>query len=244
MRHSLAGALIGLLLLLAGCQAPPRPVQSEAPADTATLARHALEGGRYAEALELYRRALGEAPGKVSLHYGLGVASSYLDRRDDAIREFRWVVQYGVPATPEVAAARQWLVRARALVPAALVKPVVSRPGEERQPGNASLEGRAVFAEPGQEPRPMSRLQLMLVGQPDSPTAKERYNLRTDEEGSFKFPNVVPGPYKLTDRVAGRPLWRLRVEVRPSDAQILELTPTNSTTVRDDFPEQHAQAQD
>jgi tetratricopeptide (TPR) repeat protein len=234
--------LIALLALLAACQAPPRPVQSSAPEDPTRLAARALAAGRYAEALELYRQALSEAPGKVGLHYGAGVASSYLDRRDDAVREFRWVVQYGPPTAPEVAAARQWLVRAGALPSASLHTPAPSRSTEERQAGNASLEGRAIFAEAGQAPKPMARLQLFLV--PESPTQKERYHLRTDQEGNFKFSNVVPGPYKLIDRVAGQPIWRLRVELKPSEAKVLELTPDNSAAIRDDFPEQHARAQE
>jgi tetratricopeptide (TPR) repeat protein len=208
------------------------------------LAAQALAAGRYAEAHDLYRQALAEAPGKVGLHYGLGVASSHLERRDDAIREFRWVVQYGTPGAAEVVAARDWLVRARALPAAAADRPAPSRADAERQPGNASLEGRAVFAQAGQEPKSMRRLQLHLVGQPNSPTARERYNLRTDEEGNFKFPNVVPGPYKLTDRVAGKPIWRLRVEVKPSDSKVLQLTPANSVDAQDDFPEQTVQARD
>jgi len=237
-----AFVLMGLLVLLVGCQSPSRPVQSSAPEDGAAKAARALAGGRYADALELYRQALADAPGKVALHYGLGVASSYLDRRDDAVREFRWVVQYGPPTAPEVAAARQWLVRAGALPSASLHTPAPSRSTEERQAGNASLEGRAIFAEAGQAPKPMARLQLFLV--PESPTQKERYHLRTDQEGNFKFPDVVPGRYKLIDRVAGQPIWRLRVEFKPSETKVLELTPANSLAMQDDFPERQAQAQE
>jgi tetratricopeptide (TPR) repeat protein len=234
--------LIGLLALLAGCQSPSRPpVQSSVPEDPAAMAARALAGGRHAEALELYRKALAEAPGKAALHYGFGVASSYLDRRDDAVREFRWVVQYGPENAPEVAAARQWLIRAGALPPTNLATLAPSRAGQERQVGNASLEGRAVFAETGQTPKPMARKQLFLV--PESPTQKEHYNLRTDEEGNFKFPDVVPGRYKLIDRVAGQPTWRLRVEFKPSETKVLELTPANSLAMQDDFPERQAQAQ-
>ncbi len=83
----------------------------------------------------------------------------------------------------------------------------------------------------------MKRMQLFLVGQPNSPTKLEHYTLRTDEEGNFKFPNVVPGPYKLTNRVAGRPTWRLRVDLKSSEVKVLELTPDNSVDSRDDFPE-------
>jgi hypothetical protein len=79
-------------------------------------------------------------------------------------------------------------------------------------------------------------MQLFLVGQPDSPTKEERYNLRTAEDGSFKFPNVVPGPYMLTNRVAGEPVWRLRVVLKPSEERELNLDPGNSLPVQDDFP--------
>ena len=205
------------------------------------LAARALAAGRYADAALLYREALGEASGKMELHYGLAVASSYLDRRDDAIREFRWVLQYGSPKAAEVDASRQWLIRAGALPPAAYTANPTG-PEKERAAGNASLEGRAVFAEGGQTPQPMPRQQLFLVGQPNSPTQRERYNLRTDERGNFKFPDVVPGPYKLTDRVAGQPIWRLRVEFKASEVKVLELTPANSTASLDEFPESQAQA--
>jgi tetratricopeptide (TPR) repeat protein len=236
MTPSKVYVLIGLLALLAACQSPSQPVQSSAPEDPAVMAARALAGGRYADALELYRQALADAPGKVALHYGLGVASSFLDRRDDAVREFRWVVRYGPQTGPEVAAAREWLIRAGALPSAVLHTPAPSRSAEERQPGHASLEGRAIFAEAGQAPKPMARLQLFLA--PEDPTQKEYYNLRTDEEGNFKFPNVIPGRYKLTNRMAGQPIWRLRVEFKPSEAKVLELTPANSAAARDDFPEQ------
>ena len=238
-RHQ-AYVLIGLLVL-AGCQSPSRPVQSSAVEDGAVLAAQALAGGRYPDAVELYRQAVAEAPGKVALHYGLGVASSHLDRRDDAVREFRWVVRYGPQTAPEVAAARQWLIKVGALPFPTLQTPAPSRSGEERQAGNASLEGRAVFAAAGQTPKPMARLQLFLV--PENQNLKERYHLRTDEEGKFKFPDVVPGSYKLIDRVAGEPMWRLRVELKASEARVLELTPANGLAMRDDFPELHAQAQ-
>ncbi len=234
--------LIALLALLAACQAPPRPGQSSAPEDPTRLAARALAAGRYAEALELYRQALSEDPGKVGLHYGAGVASSHLDRRDDAVREFRWVVQYGPPTAPEVATARQWLSRVGALPSTKVDTPAPSRSGEERQAGNGSLEGRAIFAEAGQAPKPMARLQLFLV--PESPTQEERYHLRTDEDGNFKFPNVIPGPYKLIDRVAGQPIWRLRVELKPSEAKLLELTPATSLAMQDDFPERQVQGRE
>jgi len=225
------------MVLLAACQSPSPPTRATSSETPADLAASALAAGRYADAVKLYRVALRQASDKMELHYGLAVASSYLDLRDDAIREFRWVLQYGPPGAAEVEASRRWLARAGALpaVVAAAASP--SRPEKERAPGNASLEGHAVFAENGKPPQPMQRLQLFLVGQPNSATKLERYNLRTDEHGNFKFPDVVPGPYKLTNRVAGRPIWRLRVEFKSSEVKVLELTPDNSVDSRDDFPE-------
>jgi tetratricopeptide (TPR) repeat protein len=229
-------ALLVPLILLVACQSPSPPTRSTSSETPADLAARALAAGRYAEAAQLYREALDEAPGKMQLHYGLAVVSSFLDLRDEAIREFRWVLQYGSPGAPEVEASRAWLARAGAL-PVAYDATNPSRPEKERAPGNASLEGRAVFAEDGKPPLPMQRMQLFLVGQPNSPTKLERYNLRTDEQGNFKFPDVVPGPDKLTNRVAGRPTWRLRVDLKGSEVKVLELTPANGVDSQDDFPE-------
>src|SRR5262249_39798605 len=96
----------------------------------------------------------------------------------------------------------------------------------------AALFGRASIAEKGQRVGPVSRMQLFLVGQPDSPTKEERYNLRTAEDGSFKFPNVVPGPYMLTNRVAGEPVRRLRVVLKPSEERELHPAPGNTRPVQ------------
>jgi hypothetical protein len=79
-------------------------------------------------------------------------------------------------------------------------------------------------------------MQLHLVGQPNSPTKEERHVLRTDRDGRFRFGNAVAGPYMLTDRVAGKPQWRLKVEVGPGSTLRLDLNPGNSTKTRDDFP--------
>ena len=138
------------------------------------------------------------------------------------------------PGSQERVEAQAWLARAGVL---SSVPTASSRSAEpERQAGNAVLAGRALFAETGAKPEPMRRLQLFLMGQPDSPTKEARYNLRTDEDGSFKFPNVSPGPYLLTNRLSGQPIWRLRVELKPAEEMQLDLNPGNSVAVRDDFP--------
>jgi len=226
-------ALLGCLLLAgAACQAPPPSAPARADVDPGGRAVAALEAGRYAEAVGLFREVLTRTPESVALRYGLAVALSYTDR-GAAIREFQWVLANARPESQERADSRAWLTRAGALP----VAPATPSPEPERQGGNAALVGRAVFAEAGAKPEPMPRLQLFLKGQRGSPTEDERYNLRTDADGNFRFPNIPPGPYMLTNRLAGQPIWRLRVELKPAEEKQLNLNPGNSVAVRDDFPE-------
>jgi hypothetical protein len=231
--RSRAAVLLGSLLLAGqACQSPAPAPPAHVEEDSAVRATAALEAGRYAEAVSLFRETLARAPENVAQRYGLAVALSYTDR-GAAIREFQWVMANAQPGSQERVESQAWLARAGAL----LVAPPSRRPGEpERQAGSAVLLGRAIFAEAAAKPEPMRRLQLFLVGQPDSPTKEERYNLRTDENGDFKFPNVPPGPSMLTNRLAGQPIWRLRVELQPAEEKQLDLNPGNSVAVRDDFP--------
>jgi hypothetical protein len=233
--RTLAVALLGLLVLAgAACQSPPVPPPARVELDAAGRAGAALEAGRYTEAVGFFREALARAPANVALRYGLAVALSYTDR-GAAIREFQWVMVNARPGSPEQAEAQAWLSRAGAL-PAA-PKAASDSAESERRGGRAGLGGRALFAEAGAQPEPLPRLQLFLMGQPDSPTKDERYNLRTSEDGSFRFPNVPPGTYMLTNRLAGPPIWRLRVELKPAEEKQLDLNPGNSVAVRDDFPQ-------
>jgi len=232
--RALTIALLGFLVLAgAACQSQTSTPPARAEADPEARAGAALDAGRYTEAVALFREALARTPDSATLRYGLAVALSYTDR-GAAIREFHWVMANAQPGSKERVESHAWLARAGALpsVPTAS-----SRSAEpERQAGNAVLVGRALFAEAGAQPEPMPRLQLFLMGQPDSPTKEARYVLRTDEDGNFKFPNVPPGPYLLTNRLAGQPIWRLRVELKPAEEKQLDLNPGNSVAVRDDFP--------
>jgi len=242
MRGALRLLSLALGLALAACSGPqPAPLPKAAAPDAAALAEAAMQTGSYAQAAVHYRLALAAQPDSIRLHYGLGVATSFLSQRDETAREFRWVVDRGTAGSEEVSVARNWLVQAgllpREADPVRKAASSAGQPQAERGADPAILEGRAVFAEDGKTPAPMQRLQIFLVGQPDSPTKEERYVLRTDEEGRFKFANVVPGPYKLTNRIAGQPIWRLRVELKPSESKTLELTAANSVNARDDFPE-------
>jgi len=232
--RTLAVVLLGLLVLAgAACQSPTAPPPARVELDAAGRAGAALEAGRYAEAVGLFREALAPAPANVALRYGLAVALSYTDR-GAAIREFQWVMVNARPGSQEQAEAQAWLSRAGALPAAPATSSESAEP--ERRGGRAVLRGRALFADAGAQPEPMPRLQLFLVGEPGSPTKDARYNLRTSEDGSFKFPNVPAGSYMLTNRLAGQPIWRLRVELKSAEEKQLDLNSGNSVTVRDDYP--------
>ena len=222
-----------LTMLVAGCQGPP-PVPPPAASPTlAGQAADALNAGDYAKAADLYRRALASSPDSLPLHYGLAVAASHLNLKDEAIREFRWVLARAPKGSTESEAARRWLTSAGAL---ASEQPAADTPDEATSgPGQASLEGQMVLPD-GAGANPPQRRMLILYGLANTATKDQRYQIRTDENGRFRFPSVVPGPYMLTDAVSGPRNWRLKVELQPSQAATLDLTPANNIKINDDFP--------
>ena len=78
------------------------------------------------------------------------------------------------------------------------------------------------LADAGPSGRLVQRRMVILYGLPDSPTQGERYQTRTDEGGSFRFPRVAPGSYMVTDAVAGPRTWRLKIQLQPGQAMTLE----------------------
>src|SRR5262245_52429144 len=109
--NAVRACLLLAALVVAGvaCQrtATSRPVAPPLSLSVAAEAAEALERGDYAKAAQLFQEALATSPEMVSLHFGLAVASSHLNLKADAIREFRWVVERGVPRSPEVETARR-----------------------------------------------------------------------------------------------------------------------------------------
>jgi hypothetical protein len=237
------GWLVLLVLALAGCQGPatPRSGQpSDGVKDTSALAAEALERGEYAKAAELYRVALATMPDSLPLHYGLGVSASFTDRKREAVRELTWVLEHGEAGSSEVTAARRWLRSVGALPRSGSELTTVAQeqqPAPESHATHASVHGRVTDGERTSEAAPKSRMQLLLM---EHPSRENYYRIRTDEHGYFRFQNVAPGIYKLTERVAGPPVWRLRVELKPGEDLSLDLNPANSTKVRDDFPDSAA----
>jgi hypothetical protein len=226
--------IVALLAVLAGCQ-NPRPPASAPPVamDIAAEAERAFERREWVLAARLLREAIVHDGASLKLHYHLAIAASHVGLRQEAITEFRWVLAKAPGGSTEAQTARAWLAEAGVLESTTTSRVAAA----DETVGDSALSGRVVWtdtAAAGADPR---RMQLILVGLGDGPTRERRYVLRTDEEGRFQFRRVVAGPYRLVNRVAGLPTWRLRVDLEPGKEQTLELTPSNSTRVRDDFPD-------
>jgi hypothetical protein len=187
-------------------------------------------------AARLLREAIIHQPANVTLHYYLAIAATHLQLRDEAVREFQWVLTNAPAGSAESIAAKEWLMAAGVLgaAPSTAAAPPEAAPDTTGPSG--SLRGQVVWNDAA-DPISVSRLQLFLKGLPETPTADEYYVLRTENDGQFQFRKVKAGSYKLTNRIAGKPHWRLRVTVAAGEPMTLDLNPDNSTRTRDDFPQ-------
>jgi hypothetical protein len=223
------GLLLGLAWLLSACQGPPElPRTAAPPRDLLAEARAAMDRREYERAAGLLRDAIATSPDSLEAHYRLAVSASHLELADEATREFQWVVAHATPGSAESQIARNWLRGATA----ATRPPAQEMPAPN--PDLASISG-VVLGEPAG--RPLTRHQIFLKGLAGTPTQNEYHSLRTDQEGRYRFVNVLPGDYMLTDTVAAPPTWRLRVSLKRGDPLALDLTSENSTPTRNDFPD-------
>jgi hypothetical protein len=196
----------------------------------------AFERSDWVPAARLLREALVHQPTNVTLHYYLAIAATHLGLRDEAVREFQWVLTNAPAGSAETLAAKQWLTAAGVLADPATAAAPEAPPADAATGSVGGLRGQVVWNE-AEDPVSVSRLQLFLKGIPNTPTQEQYYVLRTQNDGRFNFAKVVPGSYKLTNRIAGKPHWRLRVDIAQGEPVTLDLNPQNSTRTRDDFPE-------
>jgi hypothetical protein len=235
-------AAVALAVAILGCQrapSPPPPPAGQTETDVVARARQAVARSDWSAAAPLLREALVAWPGDLGLHYGLAVAASYLDLRDEATREFQWVLTHAHPDSQEYKVAKNWLGDDSGAVAASQAPPARSadKPNvlHVERVGDAGLYGRVTWSSEPNGPYSTKRMQVHLTGVAGTPTKEQRYTARTDDDGRYEFKRIVAGPYKVSDRVAGRPVWRLKVEVEPGRDTVLDLNPGNSVSVRDDF---------
>lgn len=226
-------AITVLLVLAAGCTGAPPAAPTATVRDPAADAMTAMGQGDWGRAAELLREALRKEPASLKLRYGLAVAASRLDLVDEAAREFRWILANVAPEVPEARTARRWLTEAGRLERSAAADTAPSDRIAEEAPGDSGVRGRVVWA----EGRPTSHVPLFLRGAPKTPLEGMQWVTRTDDQGRFEFKRIPAGTYAVTNKMAGRPTWRLRVTLAPGEIATVELDEANRAEVRDDFPE-------
>ena len=230
MRSSFALLALGALVIT-GCQRAPAASGASAPAvvNHVDEAKTALATANWAAAAPHLRAALLQDPNSLFLHANLAVCATWLDLKDEAIREFEWVVAHAPADSQETKTARSWLAANRAGTQSAAAAM------DDPSPGDSRVHGQVVWGESA--PAPLPRYQVFLMGLRDTPTKEFFRVLRTDAGGNYAFAKVPAGSYKLTDTIGPDPKWRMKVTVEQAQDLSIDLTPDNSVKSRDDFPE-------
>ncbi len=235
---SVALVVFGVALLTSACQQSPAPTPpATLEVDHAEEGRKALARQDWTAAASHFRKALDKLPGDVGVHYGLAIATSWLDQNEEATQEFQWVVANAPQASEEARVAREWLAGRAGGGPgvASRTEPDPTASGDERV-GSSGVSG-VVTWDQGGGAAPLKRFQVHLYQlKPDGSAKGVSFHVRTDYEGRYRFNKIPAGTYKLTDNNVTTPQWRLRVEIREGESQALDLSPQNSLRVRDDFP--------
>jgi tetratricopeptide (TPR) repeat protein len=243
--------LLGLTVLLAACQ---QPIESQAPPAGSVSLAEQLRGegdalmaqGNHAGAVEKYRHAVDLEPASLRLHFALGTAYSFLDKRPDAIAQFRWVIANGAAESAEYRDARRWLERVGAWVEpaaggraeAASGEPSASAAaaGKSADPAETgSVSGKTQWPglSPAQQP---AHVNLVLVGDDEgTQTVKRRTAVALGD--AYEFRDVPAGQYRLYGVVGEETiLWEQKIAVQPGTPTELALTKAASRVPGHEFP--------
>jgi hypothetical protein len=232
-------ALLAVALLVAACDSSPGkvapPAAPAAPSagnpreEAAALAAR----GDYAAAEPRYREALKLQPDDVDLHYALASVLSQLNRRADAIEEFRWVVKNGRPGRPEVDSARRWLAEAESPETAststtagASTAPLRGEPGT-----TGTVTGKATW--PGIPDDRNFAIRIMV----EREGTNARKFVPSKLNGTYTVDELPAGNYKLTGLAGNTRLWSdVPVTVSAGQQTTLDLSPSNAIVSPAEFP--------
>jgi hypothetical protein len=222
---------LGAVVLAAGCQqAPPPAPRTEVRATFAALRAEgdsALKVRDWTAAARAYEQALIYEPPHLAVRYGRAIALSHLDRRDEAITAFLWVVDNAPLTAEESRVARQWLVEAGVRPPPeAAASAAASGDTAQEAAAGGRLRGKTQWTslEPGVGP---PQLQILLEGD-DSATQGRRYWAKVKLNDPYEIAKVVPGRYRMSAQVGPIRLWDTSVTVADGNPTVLDLTPATS----------------
>ena len=229
--------LILAALLLAACQQAP---VSHPPVAMSAAGRALAEGDRlmakadYAGAIEKYRQAVDLEPDGVRPHFALGTAYSFLDRRPEAIAQFRWVLGHADAAASEYKEAYRWLARVGALPASATAE--ATQTGSLAPADRASL-GRIVGRTEWPGVTPQRRLvtgQLTLMG--DEPVTHDVNRTRPFRLGdAYEFRDVPAGRYRVVAVIDETTVWEEKVTVEAAKDTSLMLRQSASSVPVEKF---------
>ena len=225
--------LAAALLLGAACQQAPvshppasqnlSPVEQMKAEGDAFLAK-----GDYGNAVEKYRQAIDLDGGAIGPRFALGTAYSFMEKRPEAIVQFRWVLSRADAGSSEYQEAQRWLIRVGALAaPAAAA--VADQKGEAR-PVDPSTVGRLVGKTewPGVTPqRRMLSGTMSLIG--DEPVTQDVKRNRAFRLGDgYEFKDVPAGRYRVVAVIDGTTVWDEKVTVETGKDTTLTLSQSTS----------------
>lgn len=238
--------LAAILAVVVGCQQapPPPPTPTKSPAVVLREEGDALAArGDYGGAAAKYETALASTPDDLALRFALGSAYSYLNRRPDAIVQFKQVVARATPDSQEYQLARQWLVSVGELrgeqaaaptaAPATPDTPAATTPQGPQVGLSGTLEWKGIAV--GQRRVPV---RLTLTGEDsENRNVKSARMARLAEK--YSFANIPPGNYRLVavaTEPRETPLWDVRVTVERDKPTVLNLNSSTASVSPDAFP--------
>ncbi len=225
--------LAAVMTLLTACQQPPasHPSVSKAASPAEQLKSEGdafMAQADYVSAIEKYRQAADLDPTAIGPRFGLGTANSFLEKRPEAVMQFRWVLARADTGSIEYQEAHRWLVRVGALTaPAASVDAgQLSQP----RPADASSIGRLVGRTEWPEVTPQRRLitgTLSLVG--DEPVTQDVKRSRAFRLGdAYEFKDVPAGRYRVVAVIGDTTVWDEKVSVEAGKDTSLTLAQATS----------------
>jgi len=230
--------VLAAALLLAACQQAP---VGQVPATGSPAIRAMAEGdalmakGDYAGAVEKYRQAADLEPDNVRPRFTLGTAYSFLEKRPDAIVQFRWVLAHADASSTEYSEAHRWLAGVGAL-PVAPAVADTTHPSAPFTPDPSSL-GRIVGKTEWPEVTPQRRLitgRLSLMG--DEPVTQDVKRTRAFRLGDgYEFRDIPAGRYRVVAVIDETMVWDEKVTVEAGKDTSLMLRQSSSPVPVDKF---------
>jgi tetratricopeptide (TPR) repeat protein len=237
--------LLAAVLLLAACQQPPA---RQVPVTSATTPAEQLlaEGGglmaqgNYLAAVEKLRQAADLEPASVAIRFALGTAYSFLEKRPEAIAQFRWVMANAQAESTEGDEARRWLVRVGALAepshaPAKADVASSEAAAKKIDPGaQGSISGQTQW--PGVTPAEHQiPIKIAIVGIEDG-IRDQRQRTQVYLGEPFDFKDVPEGQYRLIGAFADQFLWDQTITVKGGKRTDVALTQSTSSVPANTFP--------